>query len=60
MDPRKMTYEQFLPWATQHVLTGLGRGDRLHDLIHGILKDAFHNRLFGIESRPTKIDEIRR
>jgi hypothetical protein len=49
-----MTFNEFTDWATGYVLIGLGSGENLRSIMHGIIDNAIRNKIFGAERSPLK------
>lgn len=45
--PLEMGFDDFVSWATGHILFGIGRGETLRSLVWIVVEQAARNTVFG-------------
>jgi hypothetical protein len=43
----EMEFNEFVDWATGHILLGIGNGRSLRELVHSVVDLALRNTVFG-------------
>lgn len=45
--PDEMEFDEFVKWATSHIIFGIGEGTKLKSLVYIICNQAALNKIFG-------------
>lgn len=50
----EMTFDEFVSWATAHILFGVAEGGKLRDLVWSVVNQVTLNEVFGGQRKDKK------